>query len=293
MAKSNSNKAGKNIWSRITLDELTITIAGLGDRTDQLEAETWRLNDKTRSPGSLWGEIIDKLKLDNNETTRHSLYNIWNKKRQGIRKLVLNKKRSALNLNENDEDEGSVSVPEEKNSVLLPDPSLPLPQRPKTRAIQKENDNDNSNQSSVNNEISVVFTANEWKTVFSRTHQDMKDGWRDIFNTKLTSSGTGIKCTLKFKKPYIKEGERKKNCRFLGCWIKCIISGCKRTYHILLRNLSDENLSTVLLVRIYGEENHDSEIETAGRQLRGENRFRVGKIFHYLFRTFKNMKCIF
>jgi len=118
----------------------------------------------------------------------------------------------------------------------------------------------------------------------------MKDGWRDIFNKKLTSSGTGIKCSFKFKKSYIK-GERKKNCRFFGCWVKCTISLCKIKYHILLPCQTDENLSTVVLVRIYGEENHNVEIETDGRQLRDKNRFLVGKIFHYLLRTFKNVTC--
>ncbi len=82
-------------------------------------------------------------------------------------------------------------VPGEDNSVLLPDPSSPLPQRSNTRACEKENDN--SNQSSVNNEISVVFKANKRKTVFGRTHQEMEDDRRDIFDKKSTSSGTGIR----------------------------------------------------------------------------------------------------
>jgi hypothetical protein len=55
-----------------------------------------------------------------------------------------------------------------------------------------------------------------------------------------------------------------------------MISACKRKYHILLRSQTDENSSTVILARIYGKENHNIEIDTAGRQLRGKNHFLVG-----------------
>jgi len=155
MTGSKSKKKGKNIWSRITLDELATAIASLGNRTDQLKDETWRLNHKTRSLRSLWGEVIDNLGLDHSQATRQALYKIWRSDRHKISGLVEEKKRT-ININEKDGDDGSVSVTEVENSVLVADPSLPLPQRSNTRASEKENDNDNSNQSSVETEISVV-----------------------------------------------------------------------------------------------------------------------------------------
>jgi hypothetical protein len=82
--------------------------------------------------------------------------------------------------------------------------------------------------------MSVVFTADEWKNAFSRTNQEMKDDWTKIFNAKLTSSG--IECVLKFKTPYIKEGERMRNCRFCGCFAKCTISICKRVYQMIIQS---------------------------------------------------------
>ena len=83
------SKAGKNIWSRITLDDLVEAIASLGDRTDHLKGETWRLNIKTKLPDSLWSEVIQKLNLDDSETTRHSLYKLWQLKRHNIDQLII------------------------------------------------------------------------------------------------------------------------------------------------------------------------------------------------------------
>ncbi len=64
MSNSNSGERGKNIWSRINLDELVGVIAFLGDRIEQLRAQTWQFNVRTRSSISLRGKVINKLQLD-------------------------------------------------------------------------------------------------------------------------------------------------------------------------------------------------------------------------------------
>ena len=64
MAESKSKEKGKNIWSRMTLDELVAAIASLGKRIGDLKDETWRSNGKTSSSSSLWGSVIEKLKLE-------------------------------------------------------------------------------------------------------------------------------------------------------------------------------------------------------------------------------------
>ncbi|CAM4950926.1 unnamed protein product [Rotaria socialis] len=51
----NLTKKVKNIWSRISLDELVSAIASLEQYTDQLKDESWRLNAKAKSSSSLWG----------------------------------------------------------------------------------------------------------------------------------------------------------------------------------------------------------------------------------------------
>ncbi|CAF4162919.1 unnamed protein product, partial [Rotaria sordida] len=153
----------------------------------------------TGSPGSLWGEIIDKLKLNHNEKTRHSVYDFCHKKRHNIHKLVENKKR-INNGCENDENGSNIdeteeiSVPSEKNSTLLPDPSLPLPQRPNTRTNQKQNADYANTKGSFVGEVSLVLNAQEWKNASSRIDQKMKPDWTRIFDKKFTLSI--IQCSL-------------------------------------------------------------------------------------------------
>jgi len=286
MTNPNSGNADKGIWSRVTLDQLADAITSLGDRTEQLGDETWRFNTQTRSPSSLWGEVINKIQLDHNEATRHSLYKIWRSNRYKIVELV-EQKVSVINRNENDGNDGAFdrteesSVPESNNKNLIPDSSLPLPQRPNTRTNEKENINDNNTQNRLIGEESFTLTASEWKEVFSHTHQKMKENWTFIFNNKLVSSG--VKCAVRFKTPYIKQGLRKQACQFFCCHATCINKLCPRTYRIILRNEPDQNSTALFLVRIYNPQIHDVNIETSARQLRGKERFLVGKKLYYLF----------
>jgi hypothetical protein len=277
---------GKNIWSRITLENLVDAIASLGDRIEELGTETWRLNAETKSSSSVWGEVINKLQLNHSEATRQSLYKIWHSNRHKIVELT-KQKVSVVGRNKSDGNDGGInriedsSVPERNNINLMPDPSLPLPERPKTRANQKENAGINNTQSSVIKEISFVLTANEWKNVFSCTHQKLKEGWTDIFYRKLTSSG--VQCSVSFSKSYIKKGKRKHACQFFSCCATCTINICYRRYRIILRQQPDLNSTALFLVQIFGEENHNINIEISARQLRGENRFLVGKELYYFF----------
>ena len=67
------------------------------------------------------------------------------------------------------------SLPEQSNSTLLSVPLAPLSQRPNTRANQHDNTDFNDVQKPTADEISIVFTAVEWRNVFSRTNKKMKD----------------------------------------------------------------------------------------------------------------------
>ena len=290
MIDSKSDKKGKNIWSRITLDQFVDTVAALGDRTDQLKGEPWRLKVKTRAPGSLWGEVINKLKLDDNEGTRHALYDVWHVDRHDVQKLVERKKR-IIDGGKSDGDDGNIDVTETisvqvgNNPTLHPDPSLPLPQRPDTRANRKENANDNSTKSDFIGEVSMVLSPTEWKNAFSRTDQKMKPDWTDIFVDKLTPSIA--ECSVNFKAPYIEKGERKGVCHFFCFYALCTIGKCKRKYQVSLRNQPDTNSTALFLVRIFGELNHDVNNGTSTRQLRGKKRLLVGKKFYYVFLKLK------
>lgn len=286
MTDPNSGNTNTGIWSRVTFDQLVDAITSLGDRSAQLKHETWRFNTKTRSPSSLWAEVINKVQLDHSEATRHSLYKIWRSNRFKIVELV-EQKVSVNNGNENDGNDGAFdrieesSVPESNNKKLIPDSSLPLPQRPTTRTNEKENINDSNSQNRLIGEESFTLTGSQWKEVFSHTHQKMKENWTFIFNNKLVSSG--VKCAVRFKTPYIKKGRRKQACQFFCCLATCINKLCPRIYRIILRNEPEQHSTALFLVRIYNLQIHDVNIETSARQLRGKERFLVGKKLSYLF----------
>ena len=55
----------------------------------------------------------------------------------------------------------------------------------------------------------------------------MKSNWTNTFAVKMKSSG--FVCTLGFRSPFFKKGERKKNCRFFFCYAKCTKTMCTRT----------------------------------------------------------------
>lgn len=278
--KTNAGTKGKDIWSLITIEQLATAISSLGDRINQLNEETWRLNIETRLSTSLWAQIIEKLKIDHNEKIRHSLYNIWHLKRRGIDKLV-EKETMKMGSRENAEDDVELGKVEEASFTeknipkLPPNLSLPLPQRPNTRTNQSKNVDDNGNQNSAITEISFTLTASEWKAAFSRTHQKMNDAWRKIFSDKLESCG--ITCAASFRRSHVKKGKRKQQCIHFWCRATCTNSECTRSYFIALKNQPDVHTSALFLVRISGIENHNPENETMTRHLYGEERYRVGK----------------
>ncbi|CAF1561002.1 unnamed protein product [Adineta ricciae] len=113
-------------------------------------------------------------------------------------KLVEEKKRN-INPNRDIDHDDHPSDLNQINSTLAPNFSLPLPQPPGTRARDKNEivDVDN-NQDYFVGQISIVFSVTEWKNVFSRTNQKMKDDWTNKFREKLTVRETRTTCALKF-----------------------------------------------------------------------------------------------
>ncbi|CAF1061575.1 unnamed protein product, partial [Didymodactylos carnosus] len=154
-------------------------IASLEHRTSLLDTETWRLNAVTGLHRSVWGELIDLLKLDHSETTRQSLYKLWHLNRHNICQLVEEKKRgitgSECDGNDVDIDrtEG-FSVLARNNSSLHSNPSLPVPQGPNTRARKQETADDVKTFSADVSETSFVLTPIEWKNAFSRFQPELK-----------------------------------------------------------------------------------------------------------------------
>ncbi|CAF3984336.1 unnamed protein product [Rotaria sordida] len=61
------------IWNQIGREQFISAVNNLGPAKKQLDKETWRLNDFTRSKESVWGRLISKLNLNHTENIRHPL----------------------------------------------------------------------------------------------------------------------------------------------------------------------------------------------------------------------------
>ena len=284
MSGSSSKDKTKDIWSKIDLVQLTKAIASLGNRIKELESETWRLNGKTRANDSVWNELILSLNLDATDGTRRSLYNVWQRNRHNIRDLVAMQTMTDADDEISDLDDADavsndvVSVSSRKQLALQAIVSSPTPVRPKRQLDGENGSNGNGPKKDIRADHSVVFSADEWKKAYSQTNEKMKTNWTNIFANRLTERG--FACTLRFKTPCFKEGDRKKNCRFLFCYAKCTTTICTRVFHIILQKEPSEGTSVLFLVRTFGEANHDAAIETAARHLKGEELLVVGAYAH-------------
>ena len=292
MANSNINENGKNIYifPEIQLDQVVSAIASLGDLTDRLKNETWRLNTITALSSSLWHQVINKIGQDQSEQTRLKLYKLWLLNRYKIHVLVdEEKKKIYRNV---DAGSGNNTVELETDAALLvTHTSLPLPERPNTRNKQAENIAVNSTTTSNFTETSFILTASEWKTAFSRTRQKLNTGWTDIFYDKLSSCG--IICDVRFGNSHVRKGKRKRMCRILWVRAWCSNSECKRLYLIILKGETNVFGSVLFLLRISGEMHHNPDVETMTRQLRGKERELVGKDFQFFFEKYIDMNIFF
>ncbi|CAF3583556.1 unnamed protein product [Rotaria sp. Silwood1] len=112
----------QTIWDQITTAQFISAVKELGSDKKQLEMETWHLNDFTSSKESIWGRLISKLKLNQTEKIRKSLYDDSRRHCQKIADdLSKSHQDSVEKVNESDK--------ENKVELLLPksiDPRIPL-----------------------------------------------------------------------------------------------------------------------------------------------------------------------
>ena len=278
---SQSKKKVKNIWDLISFPQLVTAIASLGHRVDQLAMETWRLHADFDIQSSLWAQIIAQLELKHTEKIRHSFYNVWLLNRDNIHALVKKKIKimkhkkdeDNVDMNENDASTTSNLI----KSKLIPEQSLPIPDRPNTRANKAQKNDQNCEKNETNEKITFALNPIEWKTAFSNSKKKMNNGWTRIFYEKIKASG--IVCVVKFGKPHIPEGQRKKICKQFWCRAICTGSSCTRSYLIALENKPDVYTAALFSMEISGVENHTPQTEIMTLQLRGEERLRVGKVF--------------
>ena len=173
----------------------------------------------------------------------------------------------------------SISADSQTHTPLQGVVSSPIPVRAKKSGLRSSNSNENGIDDDENGESLIIFTFAEWKAAFSRTHQKMKSEWRAIFQKKLEESGSV--CTVNFRSPFFKKGQRKKNCRFFCCYGHCTTRICARNFTLIVeREPTIAKAPVVFMVRTAGKENHDCDVETAAVPLKGTEREAVGLCLH-------------
>jgi hypothetical protein len=132
------------------------------------------------------------------------------------------------------------------------------------------------------------FTLNydEWRRFYDLKTAKVADNWSNQLATYITR--IGITCTVAFKKHHEKKKEsRKKNCNLFSCHGRCMIKLCPIHLRIIVEEEPKNKTSpSVFTVYVFGDANHNREIATAQRPLRGLERSAMGMCFifhkHYL-----------
>lgn len=122
------------------------------------------------------------------------------------------------------------------------------------------------------------FTLNydEWRRFYDPKTAKVDENWPNQLASHVTR--IGITCSLVFKRHHEKKKDsRKKNCNLFTCLGRCTIGLCPVELRIVVEEEPKNKTSpSVFTVYQFGDVNHDREIATAGRPLRGLERSIMG-----------------
>ncbi|CAF3916825.1 unnamed protein product, partial [Rotaria sordida] len=230
----------KSTGNNITQKQFISAVSELGFSQRQLNNETWRLNELTRSNESVWGRLISKLNLNQTESIRHSMYNFWRRNRTKIESTLSENRLDCVK-----EDHKSDKKNEEElsplNSEIKPLASNATLPKPQTRSTAQHK----LNLPTIV-EASFIMNYKDWKGIYDRSQRKMKSGWTDVVDKRVRSCN--FHCTLAFDRRKV---------------------GVENSHEPVSRE------SIVFRVRAMGDENHEGP--PVARQLTGEKRLEVGK----------------
>ncbi|CAF3915487.1 unnamed protein product [Rotaria sp. Silwood1] len=213
---------------------------------------------------------ISKLKLNQTEKIRKSLYDDWRRHCQKIADdLSESHQDSVEKVNESDkENKVELLLPKSVNKSTASDESPP---RLPTRAtVQQE-----SNTPKIV-EASFILTLKDWKDIYNSSTREMEPGWTDMMYEKVRSCN--FRCTLAFKNHHVSlEESRKINSSFFRFIATCKTPSCKRTFEDFIRDEPTYRDSIVVHIRAVGDEDHSADEKAVPRHLNGKARLEVGK----------------
>ena len=104
----------------------------------------------------------------------------------------------------------------------------------------------------------------------------MTSSWSDQLAKYLTRAG--ITCTVVFKKHHSRKKEsRKKNCNIFTCKGRCALQTCPVHFTIVVeKEPKNKESPSIFTVYIFGDVNHQSDIDSASRHLREPQRSVMG-----------------
>ena len=257
------------IWNSVTRGEIISAVNELGSDKKQLDKETWRLNEHTRSGESIWDRLLSKLKLNETEKIRHSLYNFWRRNRQKLAADITDNRFDSVEEDDSLERDAEAGLPSSE-SEMKPVASDASVLHPETRSTVQQR----LNLPTIA-EASFVMSNREWKEIYDRSTRKMIPGWTNLIYRKVSSCN--FRCTLTFKRYNIgAENSRQKNSPFFRCTAICKNS-CERVFEICIKEEPSGKESFIVRIRAVGDENHDEDGEAVARHLTGKERLDVGK----------------
>ena len=269
-SKQKKVEEGPIIGNHVSRKQLIAAINDLGADRKQLDKETWRFNQFARSEASIWGRLISKIKLNQTESIRHSLYSFWRRNREKIESDTSEIRLDSVGEDDElDKDKGTeLSSPHSENKSLRSGASLP---HRETRSTVQHQLN-----LPVVTEASFIMSHKEWKYIYDRSTCKMNSEWTHIIYQKVCSCN--FHCTLVFRKNHIVlPSSRKRNSYFFRCIAICKNHSCERTFEIFIRDQPTGTESIVVRIRAVEEEHHNKDEGPVGRNLTGMNRLIVGK----------------
>ena len=257
------------VWNHVARREFISALKELGSEKNKLDEETWRFNEQTRSEKSIWGRLLSKLKLNETEKIRHSLYNFWRRNRQKFGADIAKNAFDSVEENDQPVREGQVR-PSFSNAEMESLPSDASVSHRETRSVA---------QGQLNLlpivEASFVMSYKEWREIYDRSKRTMLLGWTDVLYKGVRSCN--FRCTLAFKRHHLRvDKSRKKNASFFRSFAICT-NVCARVFEVCIKDEPLGKESFVVRVRAIGDEDHDENGKAVARRLTGQERLDTGK----------------
>ncbi|CAF4674548.1 unnamed protein product, partial [Didymodactylos carnosus] len=135
----------------------------------------------TLSKESIWGRLISKLKLNETENIRQSLYNVWRRHRPKIEDEICEKRVDSVEednkTDKRNKVELSLSNPESQSTAS----DAYLPHREARSTVKHQ-----SNAPTIV-EASFILTLKQWKDLYNSFTRNMEPGWTNVIYEKVRS----------------------------------------------------------------------------------------------------------